>query len=276
MKKGYVSQEYSVQKGGKNLEEGTKGSRTTNRFVIAFFSVSLLLSVSVVSFSIMFFVASVSGSSMMQTLNANYTRANPVYDNVLVNRVVTPKVGDIIVVRYYWGPHDINEWDGKNRDGRGPYNNFIKRLIAVEGQVVHFAQDNNSRWRLFVDGDMKLETEYLDPIWGHMTQYAVDFVNILNNPGFRTHWVAGSVFTDPEDGLNKVRVPAGHVFYMGDNRGGGDYSLRSYDSTAFGPQPAEFIEGVRADTIYYNESIGQYLWRKLVWVFTFGRVDLSR
>lgn len=111
-----------------------------------------------------FTLVNVSGHSMDPTLNDR--------DVLYVNRFMyEPEVGDIIVFK------------PKN----SPETPYVKRVIALEGQVVEFDYDTGS---VTVDGEVYDEDYILEPI------DALHFGN-MTYP-----------FTVPED----------HVFAMGDNR----------------------------------------------------------
>jgi signal peptidase I len=272
VKKGYVSQDYSVAKEGRNIEEGSKKSRFSTAVVVSFFSLSLILSISIVAFSLVFFVSSVKGGSMMQTLNAYHSSSNPVSDSVLVNKFKTPARGNIIVVRYYWNPsrfpdESLRILEAKHRDSRGAYDYFIKRLIALEGDVVEIKRDETNRWRIYVNGTRQLES-YLspDPTIGTMTGYGDMLHNSINNPHSRWATTVCGIRVI-QDG--KIIVPPGHMFYMGDNRGNSGLTMNSYDSASFGPQPIDFLEGVVVDTIEDGKGVGAYIWEKFVHFITF-------
>ncbi len=111
-----------------------------------------------------FTLVNVSGHSMDPTLNDR--------DVLYVNRFMyEPEVGDIIVFK------------PKN----SPETPYVKRVIALEGQVVEFDYDTGS---VIVDGEVIEEDYILEPI------DALHFGN-MTYP-----------FTVPED----------HIFAMGDNR----------------------------------------------------------
>ena len=107
-----------------------------------------------------------------------------------------PKPGDVVV--FIW-PKD------RTKD-------FIKRVIAVEGQTVEMRQK-----QVHVDG-----RPWDDP---HAT------------------YSAGR--GGPSDNFGPVTVPPGHVFVMGDNRD------QSYDSRFWGPVPVGDIKG-KALIIYWS------------------------
>jgi signal peptidase I len=107
-----------------------------------------------------------------------------------------PQAGDVVV--FVW-PKD------RTKD-------FIKRVIATEGQTVEMRQK-----QVYIDGK-----PWDDP---HATYTA-------GHPG------AG-------DNFGPVTVPPGHIFVMGDNRD------QSYDSRFWGPVPMSDIKG-KALIIYWS------------------------
>jgi signal peptidase I len=104
-----------------------------------------------------------------------------------------PRAGDIVVFIY-----------PRERD-----KDFIKRIVAVEGQTV----ETDGR-KLLVDGK-----EVTEPFAHYEKRDHVEF--------------------------GPYKVPAGHVFVMGDNRD------ESYDSRFWGPVPVEDIKGL-AMVIYWS------------------------
>ncbi len=111
-----------------------------------------------------------------------------------------PKQGDVVV--FIW-PKD------RTKD-------FIKRVIAVEGQTVEVRNRE-----VFIDGK-----PWDDPHAVFNERRA----NVAPSTG---------------DNFGPFEVPAGHVFVMGDNRD------QSYDSRFWGPVPIEDIKG-QALVIYWS------------------------
>ncbi len=109
-----------------------------------------------------------------------------------------PRPGDVIVFRY---PRD-------------PSRDYIKRLIAVGGQVVEIRDRE-----VWVDGARVREP------------YA-KFVDSALEPGDRGH-------------VGPLLVPPGHLFVMGDNRD------LSHDSRVWGFLDEDLLIG-RASTIYWS------------------------
>ena len=176
-KKEYIGQEYAVAKGGSNLREGTRQGRALALFTTTFFSMSIIISVCLIAFTIVFFFSAVEGSSMMNVLNPGWTvvagqaiRSDT--DSVIVNRYARPSHGDIIVVRYYHA-------QGDNQGSSGRFDLYIKRMIAFNGQHVwleqrprDFVQPGGHPYRyvFFVDG-VEIDESYLDPHWGQNVTY---------------------------------------------------------------------------------------------------------
>ncbi len=123
------------------------------------------------------------------------------FTDIHMPAVRSPQPGDIIVFRY---PRD-------------PSKDFIKRCVAVEGQVVEIREK-----RLYVDGVLQDEpfTKHTDPT-----------VRQGRN--------------DPRDNFGPERVPPGHLFMMGDNRD------NSSDSRYWGFLNHDLIKG-KAMFIYWS------------------------
>jgi signal peptidase I len=107
-----------------------------------------------------------------------------------------PRPGDVVV--FVW-PKD------RSKD-------FIKRVVAVEGQTVELRQK-----QLYVDG----------------------------KPWDDPHATYGKGRSGPSESFGPVTVPPGNVFVMGDNRD------QSYDSRFWGPVPIADIKG-QALIIYWS------------------------
>jgi signal peptidase I len=112
-----------------------------------------------------------------------------------------PEPGDIIVFRY---PRD-------------PSKDFIKRCVAVEGQIVEIRNK-----QVYVDGVLQ------DSPFVKFTDR-----NVRANPA------------DPRDNFGPAKVPPGHLFMMGDNRD------NSHDSRYWGYMNRDLIKG-KALFIYWS------------------------
>jgi len=306
-KKKFISQEYSTESKGRNLKEGTKRSRGLTIFAASFFGFALIIGVTLVAFTIVFFYSDVKGTSMMKVLNANGHDV----DSVIVNRYKKPQRGDIIVVEHY--------------DADGRFDSLhIKRLVALGGEWVHI-HDAGEHYEFQVNGTSH------DSNWpkvnnmGHNANFKSNHYNeffiyqrdgivrtsmlassrvindgghFIKNPGFRTHYradgkdhksgiITKSADTVAQDEIpfrqynedrkrNEFQLPNNYIFYMGDNRGGNglggsvenDVSKMSIDCTYFGPQPTSRIVGVVTE-IVQEKSAPEWFLKKLGYFFTF-------
>ena len=223
---------------------------------------------------------------MMMTLNPNYTvirAANE--DAVVVNRRATPRRGDIIVVRYF-------NMGGVNVNDEGRFDLFIKRMIAMDGETVYFRQlprantpfgGHPFRYQIEVNG-VPIDESYLDPYWGqnvtynHVWRWLNGERHLSPYAGFieRVHYPNGILGYHGQmvNFRYEISVPRGYMFYMGDNRGGSgtpdDLRLKSWDSSAFGPQPLRHVVGVVADIVPENQGLPGYVFGRIWWFISFG------
>ena len=124
--------------------------------------------------------------------------------------------------------------------------NFIKRIVAVEGDTVHTTGQT-----LYVNGQAVDDSLYVKHVANH-------FVRRGNFPPFRKpekYMEKNEIFDDfiltdsqfkrkfPEG--KPFTVPKDHVFAMGDNRG------QSSDSRTWGPVPVDRIKG-QAFMVYWS------------------------
>jgi signal peptidase I len=142
-------------------------------------------------------------------------------DHLIVNRFVygpgplpallpsrSPERGDIMVFR---SPED-------------PRIDLVKRCVGLPGDELRMVQK-----RLYVNGELVEDSPYVrhrDPRVGTRPMP-------LNNQLYL------------RDNFGPLRVPAGHYYFLGDNR---DFS---YDSRYWGPVPEHFVKG-RAFVIYWS------------------------
>jgi signal peptidase I len=277
-KKKFISQEYSAGSGGKNLKEGTRKSKTLSAFTAAIFSVAIIISASMIAFTVIFFFSEVTGSSMMATINPNYILMNNVKDNptdtdsVVVNRYLKPEIGNIIIVEHH--------------NAQGVFVEFhIKRVIALGGDSLHFElSSDGTKYTIYVNGTVYENNKYmLSPDYGEIPNavgnYYYNFYEyqegrrVSPNSLFRMYWLDGNGEQvpfrqyDEEREQWEIKLPKGYVFYMGDNRMGKSLQPRSVDCTYYGPQPASHIVGTVVDIMQYK-SAPRWFWEKIVWFVT--------
>lgn len=281
MSKEFLHQEFEVAQAGADIKEGSRWGRVGKVFTSIFFSFSIFLTIGAVIFTVIFFISIVEGSSMMVTLNADYIYPgvlpeNNIKDSVLVNRTLKPNYADIIVVKHIWG-EEGKHCNPKKEPGKEEF--FIKRVIGLEGDKISFnrygagTSGNPYTYKTVRNGEEIDEWYLVDEKFGLMFDYGQHIYEYLNGgtPTSQLFVPFGDCITEnPETGVREIVVPAGHIFFMGDNRGGKDwYSLSSYDCTAFGPQAITLVEGVVVDRIDHLETIPQYAWRKFLEFFSF-------
>jgi len=308
MEKKFLHQELEVAQAGGNVKEGTRKSRVAGFFTVTFFSFSILLSVAAVAFAVMFVIHEVVGASMMLTLNA-YHATNPEYkDIVLTNRFLEPKTGNIIVVRYPWpeGTSGYGQEPGrfiKRAIGLAGDRIRFERTctlcdngpcVAGHNFVSHPLNASTPfRYKLYRN-DLPVDEHYLDSVhWGIMAFQGDNIYEYMNGRPrphqthgdyvpFRDRIVNGQKIVRPNPtkdpasphfGKMEIVVPEGEIFYLGDNRGSATWSdyiaAHSYDGTAFGPQQANLVTGIRVATIEHGKPIPEFIWEQIVKFFSF-------
>ncbi len=120
----------------------------------------------------------------------------------LTHRFKNPDQGDIIIFKF---PGNLKQ-------------NYIKRLIATEGQLVEIRNK-----KVYVDGILVAEPPGL--------KHTDQMTSTIGNPN--------------RDNFGPYRVPKGHLFVMGDNRD------NSYDSRFWGPLDRRLVLG-KAKTIHWS------------------------
>ena len=137
-------------------------------------------------------------------------------DHLLVNKFVHAPTGSA-AERWLLPVTDVRRGDVLVfKYPEEPERDFIKRVIGLPGETVELR-----RSRLFIDGE-PVDEPYLD----------------LMRP-------EGQVPYDMRGTFGPQRVPTGHLFMMGDNRGD------SQDSRYWGALPIEYVKG-RAFVMYWS------------------------
>jgi signal peptidase I len=311
----YISQEYSTQTRGRPIREGTKTTRRGHLFVGTFFSLAVIIGVSLIAFTVVFFYSGVNGTSMMRTLNASGENT----DSVVVNRYIAPKRGHIIVLNHY-------KFDGTFDSLH------IKRLLATGGERVCFIYtpftpeesaahphaEKKYRYRVEIN-DVEYDNDLYSIHEDNIGNYHYDNFyawqeglydyNAHSQSRFDETGKHDAAFRDrpdmskPESPENTFRfyneehksadgssaprweilLPAGFMFYMGDNRGGNgssaknaqdhrvpgkdDLAIMSADSTFYGMMEMEHIVGVVIEIIH-SRSATQWFIDKVLYYIT--------
>ena len=277
----FVGQEYEVATSGSDIKRETGRSRALKIVTTTFFSFSIFLSISAILFTMIFYIVEIRGSSMMNSINstldtnAGLGDTQRIIDSGLVNRHMTPRRGDIIVVSDP-RPH---------ADGL-----MIKRLIAIGGDSLKFVADdtiNNGsgvyRHHTYIrfagtSDWVRLNEWYLSDEWA-MYFFGVNIYEYINGRPrpysspeaipFRARFVVPASGGEPAH----IAIPHGYMFYMGDNRGGPDQArfnmFTSYDSALAGPRNMSELHGVVVNIIPEEETIVQFFFRALGEFFSF-------
>lgn len=124
-------------------------------------------------------------------------------DRMIINKIIysmrDPKPGEVVVLH------------------ASKYDDYIKRVIAVEGDTVRIEYDD-----VYVNG-IRIDEPYID----HEVQAARESHTVYNR-------------FNQED----IVIPEGHIYVLGDNRS------NSMDSRSMGPIPINEVVG-RSDFIFY-------------------------
>ena len=184
--------------------------------IVAAFVIALIINTYV------FRISQVSGISMRQT----YQGGERVYMSRLPYIFGDPEQGDIIVFdssmidrNFFTDVKESIQFNAITQalfDVPPPKKYYIKRVIAVEGDIVRLTEEG-----VYVNGEL-LQENYVNP--DEVPDYPIPNVDFDNSD-----WLKA---------LNEgVEVPEGHVFVMGDNRN------HSTDSRSLGFVPVNDILG---------------------------------
>ncbi|OVE77481.1 signal peptidase I [bacterium F11] len=131
------------------------------------------------------------------------------------------KSGEIVIFRF------------PSKDKTNPHygKDFIKRVVAVEGQIVEIKNKV-----LIVDG-----VEQEEPFKQHKDSRIYNPSFKLDPKDFQERWETANFSSmggnDIRDNFGPVVIPSGRIMVMGDNRD------RSFDSRYWGPLPLSAIKG---------------------------------
>ncbi len=138
---------------------------------------------------VVFLPFNVDGTSMLPTLNNG--------DMALVNKIVEPRKGDIVVV-------DTGKDFQKNGQTYKHY--IVKRIVATQGDKIAFLKENN-KISLFIDagdGFKRVDEDYINEDMALNSTSLFSTVEICS--------------TEIEMSQKNVEVPENSVFVLGDNR----------------------------------------------------------
>lgn len=166
-----------------------------------------------------------------------------------------PKRGDVIVFRHPLKPND------------DPY---IKRLVGLPGDTVQMAGGVLYINRQAV-GLKPLGTEITNCPFSNSARPAEVFEETL--PGGRSHRVINCMEGAPLDSTPEMEVPAGHYFFVGDNRDNSGDSRVPASEGGIGFVPRENLMG-RAEVIFQSIEPGYQWWEVWRWplAIRFGRL----
>ncbi len=165
----------------------------------------IIISLLILAFNIVFDTNPISGESMQPTYNYPNGESQ---DKAYYSSLFKYERGDIIVVK------------------KVGYS-IIKRLIALEGDLVELKIQDDGFYHIFVNGQIINESYLLDP-----TQNEHLFETILLN--FESEWLINVDVSTTSTSISFV-VPKNYCFYLGDNR------LNSLDCADYGPVLTENI-----------------------------------
>lgn len=196
----------------------SKGRLILLRVITAVIVFCALIVSAVAGFFTVYTRTYVKGVSMTPTLNEIYAQSGK-KDVVYINRFNKGKVGDIVVL-------DL-------RDHPNFENYAIKRLVAVEGDIVNIAFDNQG-YHLIVNGKT-IQTK--EKKQGGYNTYGCFRDYILLHEQDTTR-----VIKDDQNQVEGIKIKQGEIFVLGDNWDG------SEDSSKVGPLPKKTLVG-RVDIV---------------------------
>lgn len=149
-----VAPEYETRAQMRERKKSAKTSNDKKELFEWFDVIAMALITVIILFGFVFRIATISGTSMLNTLHNNEKV-------VITNLFYEPKQGDIVVIsrNTYNSTEDINE-------GEGP---IIKRVIATENQIVNIDFEKGI---VYVDG-VALEEPYIST--PTTVKHSVDF-----------------------------------------------------------------------------------------------------
>ncbi len=169
-------------------------------------------------FNLAYSIAPVSGQSMSPTLNYGESYiSGELQDKVVLNYIKSYHKGDIIVAKKIYNDDSEN------------FIYVIKRLIAVGGDSVEIKSN----------GDVYVNDEKLEESYVKSTKKASTYEYFVRLKASKPE-----LFEE-----DKLIVPDGEVFYLGDNRGA------SFDCSYYGPVKSNLVIAKVDFIIKANENV---------------------
>lgn len=220
----------------------SKQEKIMKNFSSFFLALCIFICFFIALFNAAVFSAEVVGTSMWPTLNNEPEKTDIIY----ASSWFSPKKNDIIIV-----------------NPMGTENDWIKRLIAVGGDVISFGDINrDDESVIYLNGEILDEPYLIDKTKN--IECVNDFKEMIKNclgedtsdNRVKINWLSKN-----SDGNWQITLPDDYCIYLGDNRDG------SYDCSELGPQKCSTIVAKVIIVVPYGYDLLTYTSAKL-----FGKV----